>query len=351
MKICLFGQFDPLYPRNRIFIKNLKNSGIQVIICYDRSWFVVRFLKLWIEQSKHGYDILFVPYASLAAVDVLFAKIISIIYQKPLIFDAFISLYDTNVNDRRRVQKNSFYAFVYWLLDYLSLRLADRVICDTQANIDYFVKNYHLSRKKFHSVLIGSDESVFKPKRNKTNRKYFKVIYWGNYIPLHGMEYIIKAANLLRNYGNIKFYLLGSGQEYQQAVKFKIKYQLDKVFFLPSINYVDLPKFVNSADLVLGGPFGSSRKAQRVIPNKVYEALACRKAVIVGDTLTMRNTFKKNEVFFCACQNDKQLANLILYLSENPRILIAKSKLGFSWYQKFASNKIISQRLLSVINF
>ena len=77
--------------------------------------------------------------------------------RKPLVYDAFTSIYEGDVVDRKLYRKNSIWAYRSWLIDWLSCSLADIVLTDTQAHVDYFVYEFRLNRKKFRRIFVGSD--------------------------------------------------------------------------------------------------------------------------------------------------------------------------------------------------
>ncbi len=142
MTICYFGNFNPAYSRNRVIMQGLEQNGAKIV----RS--------IW-----QPHDLVIVGYSdSRWAVPV--ARIFS---RKPIIWDAFYSLYDAWVFDRKLVSPRSLKARWYWFLDWLSCKLADRVLLDTNAHIDYFVKTFRMHRTKFIRVLLGTDDQIFHP--------------------------------------------------------------------------------------------------------------------------------------------------------------------------------------------
>lgn len=141
MTICYFGNFNPLYPRNSIIIKGLEQNGMHVVY-----------------SLRVPHDLVIVGYSD-SRWTVPMARLLS---RKPVIWDAFYSLYDSWVFDRRLVSQRSIKAKVYWFLDWLSCKLANRILLDTQTHIDYFVKTFHIHPSKFIKVLVGADPAIFK---------------------------------------------------------------------------------------------------------------------------------------------------------------------------------------------
>ena len=133
-----------------------------------------------------------------------------LLFGRPIVFDAFVSLYDSNVFDRKKYAARSLRARLDWLRDYASARLADVVLLDTTAHIDYFVETFGLPREKFLRVPVGADEQIFHP--HDVPAREFIVHFHGTFIPLHGIPYIIEAARLLADEPP-RFRIVGSGQE------------------------------------------------------------------------------------------------------------------------------------------
>src|SRR3990167_10336608 len=99
MTVLYFGTYDPEYSRNAVLISGLRQSGVEVIECRDSSPGIRKFINLFKKhrQLKNQYDVMVVVFLGQQIVP--FAKIIS---RKPIVFDAFLSLYDSNVFDLYR---------------------------------------------------------------------------------------------------------------------------------------------------------------------------------------------------------------------------------------------------------
>jgi len=164
MTICFFGDYDPNYARNRVLIHGLKENGVEVLECHVASDNPRKFRDL-IKKHKlmyNKYDLMIVGYSSAFSRSLVpLAKLIS---RKPVVWDAFFSVYDAWVFDKKVVRPHGPKAVYYWLVDWLSCRLADKILLDTNEHIDYFAKTFKVRRSKFIRVLIGADDSSFYPR-------------------------------------------------------------------------------------------------------------------------------------------------------------------------------------------
>jgi glycosyltransferase involved in cell wall biosynthesis len=67
--------------------------------------------------------------------------------------------------------------------------------------------------------------------------------------------------------------------------------ELQNVEFIEFLEQKELTQYIHHADICLG-IFGETEKAKRVIPNKVYEAMAMKKPVITGNSPAAREFLK-----------------------------------------------------------
>ena len=344
MKVCYFGIYDPNNSRNRGLIKGLKENGLEVIECRVDAREKHKYWKLFKKHRKiQNYDLMIVGFPGHSVMPL--AKLVC---RKPIIFDAFVSLYDSTVFDRRSASPYSFEAVKCWFLDWFSCRLADKVLLDTEEHIEYFVKTFGLRRGKFKRILVGSDESFFYPQNCPKDIDGFLVLFQGSYIPLHGIEYIIKAAKKLEK-ENIRFKLFGTGQTHKMAVELSHKLQVKNIDFMKPVPEKELAKQISRADVCLG-IFGGTPKAKRVIPHKVYDALACGKPVVSGESPAAKELLTNREnVLFCqmACPDD--LAEKILELKNNPRLRNQIAEKGYQLFRQRLTPKVLGKELKKII--
>src|SRR5690606_19188770 len=183
------------------------------------------------------------------------------------------SLYDSWIFDRKLAGAFSLKAAYYWIIEWIALSSADKVLCDTNEHVKYFVRTFGIMEKKFSRALVGTDDFVFYP-RHKTGGGKFTVHFHGHFIPLQGVEHILKAASILKGKG-VYFRLIGKGQEYRKARSLAQDLKLANVDWIDKVSYSELPEYISKSDVSLG-IFGDTGKAGRVIPNKVYEAAAVK---------------------------------------------------------------------------
>ena len=328
MTICYFGNFNPDYPRNRIIIKGLEQNGVRVVY-----------------SLRVPHDLVIVGYSD-ARWPVIVAKLLS---RKPIVWDAFYSLYDAWVFDRKLVSPRSLKAKLYWFLDWLGCKLADRILLDTNAHIDYFVKQFIVRQNKFIRVFVGTDPDLFFPQQNRATRQSFLVHFHGNFIPLQGTQYIVQAAEMLRH-EDIHFQIIGRGQDYQEVRDYARQKNLTNITWIDKVPYASLSTYIGAADVCLGG-FGSSEKSNYVSMNKLFEYMACGKAVITGDSAAAHELLQDSETaMFCKRADPADLANKILFLKKNPKIV---NTLGNNARQLFLQSytpQLVVNELLTLFN-
>ncbi len=344
MKICYFGDFNPEYPRNRVIIKGLRENGVDVLICQDKTCGLRKFLNLVRvhKKIKRDYNFLFVGYSD-SRFMVPLAKLIC---RKPIIWDAFYSLYDSWVFDRKLVAPQSLKAKYYWFLDWMGCLLAHKILLDAKTNIEYFIETFGSSEKKFIKVFVGTDDKLFMPADIDNGADgNFIVHFHGHFIPRQGAEFIIGAANLLRN-ENILFRMIGRGQDYSGARTMAEKLGLSNLEWIDGVDYEKLPEFINKSDICLGG-FGNTRKAKITSMNKLFEYMACGKAIITGDVASSREILEDGKTaIFCRCADAEDLARKILKLKYNPDLIKMLGENARKNFKESFTPQIITYKLI-----
>jgi len=296
---------------------------------------------------NRDYDYLLV--AEMNHKNIPLAYIISRLYRKPLIFDPFISLYDSNVIDRKRVKPHSFAALECLFWDKISLKLADLVIADTYQHLRYFKEKFGTSEDRMSVLYVGSDDDHFNMDSGRTkSTEDFTVFFYGSFVPLHGIEYIVKAASLLKK-EDIQFKILGKGQTYQEIRALEKRLQPSNTTFMAPVPLEELPLYIDKSDISLG-IFGNTEKTQRVIPTKVYNSMAMGKPVITGDTLAIREIFSDGKnILLCKCADEESLAEAIMQLKKNQELRRKIAAGGHELISEKFTQKAIGWRLVEIL--
>lgn len=341
LRVCYFGSYarGEFYPRNTVLISALRHAGADVVECHEPLFssaddkirmsrsllttlrfavlLLVKYCRLaWKYVRLPACDVVVVGYGGLG--DVPLARMLTLFRRRPIVYDALVSYYDTVVCDRQLCRPTSLKARLLWRYDRLMCRLADLVLLDTPAHVQYFSREFGLSPAHCISVAVGCDkERLVEPRASEDTEKSFEVLFWGTFIPLHGLETIVTAAQQLRHHDRIRFTIIGGGQSEQNIRELAAHVPTPHLNFLPMVSSQELMRRVARASLCLG-IFGTTEKAQRVIPCKVYDALCAGAPIVTGDTGAIRELLTHGDsAWLVPCGNADALAQAILMLSSD----------------------------------
>lgn len=238
-----------------------------------------------------SHDVVLVPYLGIFDVFIIypFAKLRG----ARICLDIFISVFDTTVIDRRLLAPQGIAARLLYCVERLAIGLADIPLIDTQTHASYLEDLFRLPKGGISPVWVGVESDSF-PRIESTvksasvNQKV-RVLFYGQFIPLHGIDVIVQAAQLLErsHSGVYEWVLIGKGQLQPDIDEMIREHAVTSITRLEWVSYDRLIQEIYAADMCLG-IFNRRGKSQRVIPNKVFQILAAGKPLITAESKAMR---------------------------------------------------------------
>jgi glycosyltransferase involved in cell wall biosynthesis len=350
MRILYLIGREVSYPRNDVILRAFRRFGeVDVISGGDSGSLIGRSLRVSLQAlsrlAARQFDLLFVGFYGH-----LLMLPSGILTHSPVLFDAFVSNYDTLCFDRGLFSPRSLPGKLAFWLDETSTRLADLILLDTPQHSSYFAELFDIPREKLDFLPVGCNEDIFYPRKN-TIQEGTKVLYYSTYLPLHGVDTVVRAAGLLRSEGHLSFKIIGNGQEYSSVRRLSDSLGIQNIAFVPSVSLNQLPLEIAGADVCLGGHFGASDKAGRVIPGKVYQILAMGCPLIAADTPANRDFLHQGDsAILCKPNDANALASAISTLHRDGALRQRLSKKGLALFREKASEAVITQRLKSIVS-
>ena len=312
-RLVFWGTYDTGKPRVRLLLAGARAAGFDVLECHQRVWdgvedktqvqgmsHGIRLLTKWVAAYPSlirrylklpDHDAVIVGYPGI--LDVLVLWPLTWLRGRPLVWDVFLSLYDTVVRDRRLIPSWSPLAWGLYLLEWLATRVPARMFLDTRAHASYFARLFRLNSARTAVIPVGAEDAFFggsgpSLEQPPSGADVVTVLFYGQFIPLHGLDVIVDAASLVaRETSHVRWVLIGRGQESRRIDARLSMLKLSTVTRIEWVPYRELADWIRAADVCLG-IFGISEKAHNVVPNKVYQALAMGRRVITSDTPAQR---------------------------------------------------------------
>jgi glycosyltransferase involved in cell wall biosynthesis len=178
------------------------------------------------------------------------------------------------------------------------------------------VKNYYmeigLPEDLFTVIPNGVDAERFHPDVDSTEVKdkfdlddSLVIGFVGSFIYWHGVENLTTIMdNCVKNHSNVKFLMVGDGGPMKPYLEKYIKENnlSDKVILAGLVSHDEIPKYINAMDIVLA-PY-PKLDFFYYSPVKVFEYMACGKALITTDIGQISEIIQNGETGVLTTPND-----------------------------------------------
>ena len=342
-----FGTYDAsVHPRVRVLVEGLAGNGYSVVevnepLGFDTAsrvqlarqpwrapFFIMRVAKAWWrlrvdakallnDLADHPIDMVVVGY--MGQFDVHLAQRL---FDAPVAIDFMVGLGDT-AKDRG---SHDLIARVLTWIDRRATAAADVIVVDTGEQAAQCP-----SPSEPVVVPVGAPEIWYRTTRHEptvppeapdpgTAESSLSVVFYGLYTPLQGTPFIGDAINALADRHDITFTLVGTGQDRGECER-RAGAAASRVRWIDWLEPEDLVAEVKRHDVCLG-IFGTTPKASKVVPNKVFQGAAAGCAIVTSETAPQREVLGEAG-FFCRPGDGVALADQLRALADSPDALKA----------------------------
>jgi glycosyltransferase involved in cell wall biosynthesis len=295
------GTYERDYPRPRVLIAGLRELGVEVVERHRPVWedqrhkagaFLRpgpmlraggRYAAAWAGLGREvagDRDVDAVVAGYPAQPDAVPAWVVARALRVPLVADMMISLWDTLAGDRAIAGRAAAAALAG--VDRVTLAAADLVLADTAAGAEWLARRFGVPRGRIAVVPVGAEPGPFAPRPAPAGPP--TALFYGKLAPLHGIATVLAAA---REPGVPPVRVIGDGQLGPWLEAELRRDPPPGLAWERWVPYERLGEELGAAAVALG-VFGTSEKAARVVPNKVWQAMAARRAVVTADTPAVR---------------------------------------------------------------
>lgn len=316
MKILYVAGREAAYSRTRLVLSSLQSLGHEVVAVLppDKSFRHYPGLIARAMRAAPSCDAIVVGFYGQ-----LLIPLIRCLTWKPILFDMYVSTYDTMVFDRQVAAPGSLKARLYAWSDWLAYHAATLSFLDTHHMIRHFGRSIGCDTSRLRRVFFAADETIIHPREPRPEDGQFIVHFHGEFIPFHGVRHILHAAHLLKPHG-VRFQIVGRGLTYEQDRQLARELALDHVTFIDSVPYAELATHMARADICLG-IFGDNARADLVLTNKVIEAIGMGKPLITRRNEPVQELLQHREsVYLVETANPQAIADAVLELKNDPAL-------------------------------
>ena len=276
----------------------------------------------------------------------IFEIVRKMIGSTPLVFDAFVSPSDSLIVEKKHGSLGVLTGRMIRRLEYRSLHSSDAVLVDTDLLAAHLANHYRIAPDRFHTVRIGAADPGAAVKASPG--KKLEVLFYGSFLPLHGVDVILRAARSILH-ENIHFHLVGGEHRGAEIVEAAGLSNVTHTSWIPYDELVD--EIIPSADLLLGGPFGNTPQALRVFTGKAVQGLASATATVIGKIAEDVGLSDRENCLLVSQGSVEELVTQLRWAAEHRSELRAIGSAGRLVYEKEFAPHPTAKRLERAIDY
>lgn len=324
------------------------DSGMAAILRLPRVAFrtLVAHVSLFVRLRRaETPDVIYIPYPCVFVLNMLPRRI----RHSRIVADAFVSVFDTVVSDRKLLNPSHVVARFLQCIERRAYDRADLIVVDTNENASYLQATFGLAPHHVVAVPLSTNERDYTYSEYIPVNSTIRVLFIGTFVPLHGLATIVDAARELRDRNDIEFRLIGDGQDASKIERLVRESRARITWLRKWCTPDEIAAEIRQADICLG-IFGKSEKAQRVCPLKIYAYASVGRPVITADTEFLRNMVHEGQEgpFAMVPPGDPSaLAQKIAELAEEPRLRGRLARASRCFYDQSLSNTMADEQFMN----
>ncbi len=189
----------------------------------------------------------------------------------------------------------------------------------------------NISQEKIITLVNTVNVNIFRPKKISRAKfalddNDFVIIYVGSLTQVQNLTTVIEAANLIKNYPNIKILLVGEGEDKENLINQTQDLKLKNIIFIGGQPTEKIIELINVSNLGLISLSTNKFFSDNALPTKTSEYLGCGKPIVACAGKNLRQLIEPNQAGIIVNPgNSRELAKAILKLYNNPKLLLKYS--------------------------
>jgi glycosyltransferase involved in cell wall biosynthesis len=242
------------------------------------------------------------------------------------------------------------------IMERFSLRSASKLVVCTSGTLgDSIHEKFGIPYNKMAVIDNGADIALFQPVDQKLARRklslfgsYRWVVFVGSLVPWLGVEKLVDAAPLVLNMApDVRFLVVGEGpQRAELDAKAQSLKLSKKLLFTGHVAHEEVPWYINSADLCVAPYFMPKQRDWVGSPLKLFEYMACSKAIVVSDLTGIADYVKNSGSGKIVPAGDSvSLAEAVIELLNDPTSRHEMGRRGRQAVLKYYNWQTITKRI------